>query len=64
MTVEFANKIIICDICGDAEKCEDFMDFGDVDFKEWIEERKSEGWTVERKGDEWEHYCRSCKGAG
>lgn len=45
-----------CNDCGD-----DYAGGTNDDFRDFVEELKSEDWTIRNEDGEWCHYCPSCK---
>lgn len=57
MTVERNGGALTfcCDNCGEVN------DTGERDWNAALEEVKGEGWTIRKRGDDWQHFCPDCQ---
>lgn len=44
-----------CDECGSEEWA------GTLEFREFIDDLKEQGWCIKNVGGEWSHYCPDCE---
>lgn len=50
-----SEKVAECDGCGSEEYS------GALDFKEFVDWLRQQGWRISKVNDEWTHVCPNCK---
>ena len=60
VSLDFSNDFEVCEMYCNAKDCNFEAEF-DGEFQECIETAKESGWLIRKEGENWKHYCPTCR---